>query len=29
MNNPIDKAIKDMLNETLTELENVLNSDAD
>ena len=28
MNNPIDKAIKDMLNEALTELENVLNSDV-
>ena len=28
MNNPIDKAIKDMLNEALAELENVLNSDV-
>jgi len=28
MNNPIDKAIKDMLNKALAELENVLNSDV-
>lgn len=28
MNNPIDKAIKDMLNEALAELENVLSSDV-
>lgn len=28
MNNPIDKAIRDMLNEALAELENVLNSDV-
>ena len=28
MNNPIDIAIKNMLNEALAELENVLNSDV-